>query len=252
MPAAMLLLFCSSMPNRFDDRLIVCLSCVLSGTGSTGDLCPSSVPKTSVLIVCWLLRWTLKLPAELGICTPHWSFDTQLPRHMYHHAGPVPAWNQTETRASAPDRLKPWDVCAGVLIAREAGSKVTTMEGEPFTVFDRSVLAAAPGMQEVCLCAKFRDHGSYAESWERKRVAVWFCQPACATVLLHACPARRQTLRCPLMEGRQNVACNLVLSPATAVFCSLTAVAGHCSVCHMAGDARKNEAGDSKAAARRH
>ena len=26
---------------------------------------------------------------------------------------------------------------------------MTTMEGEPFTVFDRSILAAAPGMQQV-------------------------------------------------------------------------------------------------------
>ncbi len=26
---------------------------------------------------------------------------------------------------------------------------VTTMEGEPYTVFDRSLLAAAPGMHEV-------------------------------------------------------------------------------------------------------
>jgi fructose-1,6-bisphosphatase/inositol monophosphatase family enzyme len=48
-------------------------------------------------------------------------------------------------------RLKPWDVCAGVLIAQEAGAKVTTMDGDAYTVFDRSLLAAAPGMQEVQL-----------------------------------------------------------------------------------------------------
>lgn len=40
-------------------------------------------------------------------------------------------------------------MCAGVLIAQEAGAVVTTMEGEPYTVFDRSLLAAAPGMHEV-------------------------------------------------------------------------------------------------------
>lgn len=49
-------------------------------------------------------------------------------------------------------RLKPWDVCAGVLIAREAGAVVTTMEGDPFSVFERSLLAAAPGLHEVRLC----------------------------------------------------------------------------------------------------
>lgn len=31
-------------------------------------------------------------------------------------------------------RLKPWDVAAGVLIAEEAGARVTTMSGEPFSV----------------------------------------------------------------------------------------------------------------------
>ncbi|CAL8460782.1 g313 [Coccomyxa elongata] len=39
-------------------------------------------------------------------------------------------------------RLKPWDMAAGVLIAKEAGAKITTMDGRPFTVFSRSVLAA--------------------------------------------------------------------------------------------------------------
>jgi fructose-1,6-bisphosphatase/inositol monophosphatase family enzyme len=29
-------------------------------------------------------------------------------------------------------RLKPWDVCAGVLILEEAGGKVTTMDGLPY------------------------------------------------------------------------------------------------------------------------
>ena len=43
-------------------------------------------------------------------------------------------------------RLKPWDMAAGVIIAKEAGATVTTMEGQPFTVFSRSVLAANPGI----------------------------------------------------------------------------------------------------------
>jgi fructose-1,6-bisphosphatase/inositol monophosphatase family enzyme len=52
-------------------------------------------------------------------------------------------------------RLKPWDTCAGVLIAQEAGAAVTTMEGEPFSVFERSVVAAAPGVHEVSRTAVF-------------------------------------------------------------------------------------------------
>jgi myo-inositol-1(or 4)-monophosphatase len=68
-------------------------------------------------------------------------------------------------------RLKPWDVCAGVLIAQEAGAKVTTMEGEPFSVFDRSLLAAAPGMHEAMIAktkpatAKLRQGGIDFSHW---------------------------------------------------------------------------------------
>ncbi|GJM90312.1 hypothetical protein PR202_ga06579 [Eleusine coracana subsp. coracana] len=39
-------------------------------------------------------------------------------------------------------RLKPWDMAAGVLIVEEAGGVVTRMDGEEFTVFDRSVLVS--------------------------------------------------------------------------------------------------------------
>jgi Inositol monophosphatase family len=38
-------------------------------------------------------------------------------------------------------RLKPWDVCAGVLIVEEAGGRVATMDGNAYSVFSRSVLA---------------------------------------------------------------------------------------------------------------
>lgn len=39
-------------------------------------------------------------------------------------------------------RLKPWDVCAGVLVLEEAGGLVTTMRGTPYSVFERSMLAS--------------------------------------------------------------------------------------------------------------
>lgn len=34
-------------------------------------------------------------------------------------------------------RLKPWDCAAGVLMVQEAGGIVTTMTGDPYTVFHR-------------------------------------------------------------------------------------------------------------------
>lgn len=37
--------------------------------------------------------------------------------------------------------LKPWDMAAGSLILEEAGGKVTTMDGRPFEVYERSILA---------------------------------------------------------------------------------------------------------------
>mmetsp|Transcript_2632 Transcript_2632/g.7831 ORF Transcript_2632/g.7831 Transcript_2632/m.7831 type:complete len:333 (-) Transcript_2632:1876-2874(-) len=68
-------------------------------------------------------------------------------------------------------RLKPWDVCAGVLIATEAGAKVTTMEGDAFSVFDRSVLAATPSLHAAMLAktqpatAKLRKGGIDFSHW---------------------------------------------------------------------------------------
>lgn len=46
--------------------------------------------------------------------------------------------------------LESWDMAAGALIVAEAGGKVTKHNGEPFDPFDRSILAASPGVyQEV-------------------------------------------------------------------------------------------------------
>ena len=46
-------------------------------------------------------------------------------------------------------RLKPWDVAAGVLIVEEAGGRVTTMDGNPFSPFSRSVLATNDALHET-------------------------------------------------------------------------------------------------------
>lgn len=37
--------------------------------------------------------------------------------------------------------LKPWDVAAGVLLVEEAGGRVATTGGDPYSIFDRSLLA---------------------------------------------------------------------------------------------------------------
>ncbi|GFH07592.1 inositol-1-monophosphatase [Haematococcus lacustris] len=39
-------------------------------------------------------------------------------------------------------RLKPWDVTAGVVVLQEAGGHCSTMEGQPYSVFDRSMLVS--------------------------------------------------------------------------------------------------------------
>ena len=46
-------------------------------------------------------------------------------------------------------RLKPWDVCAGVLIVEEAGGRVTTMDGLPYSVFQRSLLATNDALHDA-------------------------------------------------------------------------------------------------------
>lgn len=45
--------------------------------------------------------------------------------------------------------LKPWDVAAGVLIVEEAGGRVTTMDGLPYSVFSRSLLATNDALHEA-------------------------------------------------------------------------------------------------------
>ena len=43
-------------------------------------------------------------------------------------------------------RLSPWDLAAGILLVREAGGIVTTLEGEPCRVAETSVVAGNPSM----------------------------------------------------------------------------------------------------------
>ncbi len=49
------------------------------------------------------------------------------------------------------ERLHPWDTAAGAIIVKEAGGKVTTCEGDPFTPFLTSIVAANPHIHEAML-----------------------------------------------------------------------------------------------------
>ena len=47
--------------------------------------------------------------------------------------------------------LKPWDLAAGALIAREAGAVVTDVSGEPFDLFTGRILAGRPAVHGAML-----------------------------------------------------------------------------------------------------
>lgn len=49
------------------------------------------------------------------------------------------------------ERLKPWDVAAGILLAREAGAAVTDLEGEGRMLETGDVVAAGPALQPTLL-----------------------------------------------------------------------------------------------------
>jgi myo-inositol-1(or 4)-monophosphatase len=42
------------------------------------------------------------------------------------------------------ERLKPWDTAAGMIILQEAGGKLSTFEGEPYSPYRKSIVAANP------------------------------------------------------------------------------------------------------------
>ena len=68
-------------------------------------------------------------------------------------------------------RLKPWDVCAGALMVQEAGGRLETMDGQPFSVFSRSILATNGGLHEHLLketkakTDELRSEGVDLSSW---------------------------------------------------------------------------------------
>lgn len=49
--------------------------------------------------------------------------------------------------------LKPWDTAAGAVMVREAGGKVSNYEGDPYTPYQKSIVAANPFIHEAMLNA---------------------------------------------------------------------------------------------------
>jgi myo-inositol-1(or 4)-monophosphatase len=45
-------------------------------------------------------------------------------------------------------RLAPWDMAAGSLIVQEAGGRVTTITGSPFTIHANSIVASGAGIHK--------------------------------------------------------------------------------------------------------
>jgi myo-inositol-1(or 4)-monophosphatase len=80
-----------------------------------------------------------------------WQANTQLLQHFAQNAAGIrccgaAAVNLCHLASGVVDTyyqymLKPWDVAAGVLIAEEAGGRVSTADGLAYSVFDRSLLA---------------------------------------------------------------------------------------------------------------
>lgn len=48
-------------------------------------------------------------------------------------------------------KLSPWDVAAGSLIATEAGAKISTMQGGPFSIYGRSIAVAGSRLHPLML-----------------------------------------------------------------------------------------------------
>lgn len=57
--------------------------------------------------------------------------------------------------------LEPWDMAAGSLIVTEAGGKVTTTQGTPFTLSERSIVASNPRLHREVLAALLEAQGSF-------------------------------------------------------------------------------------------
>ena len=49
------------------------------------------------------------------------------------------------------ERLKPWDTAAGSLIVQEAGGRVTSYEGTPYSPYQKNIVAANPFIHEAML-----------------------------------------------------------------------------------------------------
>lgn len=55
-------------------------------------------------------------------------------------------------------KLKPWDVAAGIVIIREAGGLVTDLQGKPYVLGQRYIVASNGRIHEAMMAALFKDN----------------------------------------------------------------------------------------------
>ena len=47
--------------------------------------------------------------------------------------------------------LKPWDTAAGMVIVQEAGGRISTYDGKPYTPYEKDLVASNPFIHELML-----------------------------------------------------------------------------------------------------
>lgn len=47
--------------------------------------------------------------------------------------------------------MKPWDTAAGMLILQEAGGRISTYDGRPYTPYEKDLVAANPFIHEAMI-----------------------------------------------------------------------------------------------------
>jgi myo-inositol-1(or 4)-monophosphatase len=49
------------------------------------------------------------------------------------------------------EKLHPWDTAAGMVVVREAGGRITTFDGGPYTPFDKTILATNARLHDIMI-----------------------------------------------------------------------------------------------------
>lgn len=89
-----------------------------------------------------------------GVTDAYWQFNLKVRAGPF-HATDTGASRSRDVTSPPPPPVhaamctKPWDVAAGVLIAEEAGARVSTADGTAYSVFDRQGRSASSHMDHM-------------------------------------------------------------------------------------------------------